>query len=309
MSHIHNIIDTDSHFRINPVTRVVSTKAEKLYVTQYDHNSERFTFQIEKYVEEHDMSQCDRIEIHYTNITRTRKEQNDDVYIVSKDDIEADYDTLYFSWLISSNATQLVGALKFSITFVCLDDEGNVSYTWSTTTYENVQVITKIANAAMVVQKYPDLYNQLKQDILASIPPSGGEVDSKEVERIVLEYLAANPPAQGEPGVPGKDGEDGYSPTIEVSKTEVGHNLTITDANGSKTVEILNGTDGKDGQSPTIEVTDTDNGHLLTITDINGTKTVEVLDGKDGTGGSEEEIKNLVDDYLEENDRNSIVDF
>lgn len=319
MSHVHNIIDTDSHFKIDPVTREVTTKADKLYVVQYDHDSERFTFQIPRYVEEHDMTQCDRIEVHYSNITRNKKQQNDDVYYVKNDDRTSDYDTMFFSWLISSNATQLVGSLKFTISFVCLDEDGSVSYEWSTAMYENIQVLTKLENAAIVKEKYPDLYNQLKQEILDSIPSSGGEVDPKEVERIVIEYLAANPPAPGEPGEPGipgapgkdgADGEDGYSPTIEVNRTEVGHNLIITDKNSTKTVEILNGTDGKDGVSPTIDVTDTENGHLLTITDVTGTKTVEVLNGKDGiSGGDVEDIKQMVDELIEESSKEAVIDF
>ena len=310
MSHVHNIIDTDSHFRIDPVSREVTTKADKLYVVQYDHDSERFTFQIPRYVEEHDMTLCDRIEVHYSNITRNKKQQNDDVYYVKNDDRTSDCDTMFFSWLISSNATQLVGSLKFTISFVCLDENDSINYEWSTAMFENIQVLTKLENAAIVKEKYPDLYNQLKQEILDSIPSSGGEVDPKEVERIVLEYLAANPPAQAEPGAPGKDGDDGYSPTIDVTQTELGHNLTITDKNSTKTVEIVNGTDGKDGVSPTIDVTDTENGHLITITDINGTKTVEVLNGKDGVGGGDsEEIKQMVDEIMEENSKNAVVEF
>lgn len=250
MSHIHNIVDTDSHFYIDPITRVVSTKADKLYVVQYDHDSERFTFQMPRYVEEHDMSLRTRVEVHYTNITKNKKQQNDDVYIVKEDDCEFDHDTYFFSWLISSNATQLVGSLRFSLTFKCLDDDDTIVYQWSTAIFENIQVLTKLENAALVKAKYPDLYNQLKQEILDSIPSSGGDVDPEEVERIIAEYLAANPPAQGEPGTDGKDGEDGYSPTIDVTKTEVGYNLTITDVNGTKTVEILNGTDGEDGYTP-----------------------------------------------------------
>ena len=194
MPHIHNIIDTDSHFYIDPVTRLVSTKADKLYVVQYDHDSERFTFQLPRYVEEHDMSLCHRIEVHYTNITRNKKEQNDDVYIVKNGDITHDYDTLFFSWLISGNATQLVGSLKFSISFICSDENGNIEYEWSTAVFENIQVLTKLENSQMVREKYPDLYQQLKQDILASIGSSGGGVDRDTVEQIIVEYLENNLP-------------------------------------------------------------------------------------------------------------------
>lgn len=326
MSHIHNIIDTDSHFNINPVTREVTTKADKLYVVQYDHDSERFTFQIPRYVEEHDMSLCDRIEIHYTNVIRTKKQQNDDVYFVKDEDRNHDNDTLFFSWLISSNATQLVGTLKFTVTFVCVADNGTITYTWSTAMFENIQVLTKLENAELVREKYPDLYNQLKQDILNSISSSGGSISQAEIEKIIVDYLAANPPMNGEPGA---DGEDGYSPTIDVGVTESGYKLTITDANGTETVNILHGRDGKDGvngkdgidgkdgadgkdgidgYSPTIMVEDIDGGHRIMITDINGTQTIEIFNGKDGTASSEE-LKQLVDDYLEENGGDVVVDF
>ena len=167
MSHFHKIIDTDSHFHIDPVTRLISTKADKLYVAQYDHDSERFTFQIPRYVEEHDMSLCDRIEVNFTNVIRTKKQQNSDVYIVKDADKSFDNDTFFFSWLISSNATQLVGSLHFSITFLCFDDDGNTTYEWGTAVYENVQVLIKPKNAAVVVAKYPDLYNQLKKSSIA----------------------------------------------------------------------------------------------------------------------------------------------
>jgi hypothetical protein len=71
--------------------------------------------------------------------------------------------------------------------------------------------------------------------------PSGGEVDPSVVERIVEEYLKKNPP------VSGKDGEDGYSPTVEVTPTDVGYKITITDKNSSNAIEVFHGTDGKDG--------------------------------------------------------------
>lgn len=45
--------------------------------------------------------------------------------------------------------------------------------------------------------------------------------------------------------------------------------------------------DGIDGVSPTIQVKDIVNGHRVIITDINGEKTFEVLDGKDGEGSGD----------------------
>lgn len=51
----------------------------------------------------------------------------------------------------------------------------------------------------------------------------------------------------GADGSPGADGKDGVSPTIAVSAITGGNRLTITDANGSKNVDVMNGKDGKDG--------------------------------------------------------------
>lgn len=59
------------------------------------------------------------------------------------------------------------------------------------------------------------------------------------------------------------------------------------------TVEALR---GEDGISPTITVSDTDGGHQLTIKDKNGTQTVDIKNGKDGAGGDYDvstAIKNL----------------
>ena len=188
--HIHDVIDSDSHFHIDPVTRSITTKSDKLYVVQYDHDSEQFTFQVPRYVEEHDMSQCSRIEVHFTNVTRTKKQQNDGVYFVRKEDIINDYDTVFFKWLVSRDATQLVGSLKFTITFICVDEEDTVSYQWSTGMFESIEVLTKLEHTSAVVKAYPDLYTALKQDIINSIPE--GSVDAEEVERIIAEYLEAN---------------------------------------------------------------------------------------------------------------------
>lgn len=100
-------------------------------------------------------------------------------------------------------------------------------------------------------------------------------------------------------GQDGTNGKDGVSPTITVTDITGGHRLTITDVNGTKTVDVMDGkdgeggsgggTDGKDGEdgfSPIITVTEIDGGHRLTITDVNGTQTVDIMDGVDGTGGT-----------------------
>lgn len=45
----------------------------------------------------------------------------------------------------------------------------------------------------------------------------------------------------------GKDGEDGVSPTVSVAEIEGGHRITVTDANGAKTVDVMDGAQGPQG--------------------------------------------------------------
>ncbi len=69
MSHNHNIADSDTRFIIDPITRIIRNQAsKKTTLMQNDHNSERFTFELPRYVEGHDMSLCNAVEIHYSEI-------------------------------------------------------------------------------------------------------------------------------------------------------------------------------------------------------------------------------------------------
>ena len=96
----------------------------------------------------------------------------------------------------------------------------------------------------------PDLVSAINEALRKG---SGSGVDAAEVQRIVEEYLAAHPPADGEPGEPGEPGQpgkDGISPVVTVEPIEGGHRITITDAVGTQTADVLNGKDGKDGYTP-----------------------------------------------------------
>lgn len=96
--------------------------------------------------------------------------------------------------------------------------------------------------------------------------------------------------AKGATGQTGASGQDGVSPVITSSAITGGHQLSITDASGTTTVDVMDGTDGEDGQdgvSPTITSTAITGGHQLSITDANGTTTVDVMDGTDGEDGED----------------------
>lgn len=65
-----------------------------------------------------------------------------------------------------------------------------------------------------------------------------------------------------------------------------GATATFSVKNGEDGTDGTNGTNGADGFSPTITSTTISGGHRLTITDANGTRTVNVMDGTDGTNGT-----------------------
>jgi len=77
----------------------------------------------------------------------------------------------------------------------------------------------------------------------------------------------------------GEKGSDGISPTAVVADTGDGATITITDSNGTTTVDIY---DGTDGVSPTASVTQTETGCIITVVDGSGTTTADLTNGADG---------------------------
>lgn len=57
------------------------------------------------------------------------------------------------------------------------------------------------------------------------------------------------PGPKGDPGEPGEPGKDGYSPTISVTDISGGHRMTITDADGSQSFDVLDGKDSTGGET------------------------------------------------------------
>lgn len=98
----------------------------------------------------------------------------------------------------------------------------------------------------------------------------------------------------GQDGTNGTNGIDGVSPTVSTAAITDGTRVTITDKDGAKSFDVMNGddgTNGTDGVSPTVTVTDINGGHRVAITDATGTKTFDVMDGT-------QEISEAVKEYL-----------
>lgn len=165
MAHIHDVYDTDPYFVIDADTRGITDLSEvKTSLMQYDHNSERITFEAPREIDAHDMFECDRVEVHYINIG-TNGQRNEGVYEVDDMTVpEDDTDIVMFTWLVSQNATMHSGSLSFMIRFICTTD-GAFDYVWNTAIYSGISIGNGMDNAAVIVTQYADIlgawYNEL----------------------------------------------------------------------------------------------------------------------------------------------------
>lgn len=91
----------------------------------------------------------------------------------------------------------------------------------------------------------------------------------------------------------GLPGEQGFSPTAKVVKTDGVTTITITDANGTTTASVA------DGLSPTAKVEQVDGVTKITITDANGTTTASIQAGSGGSvdAYTKAEVDSMLTDY------------
>lgn len=170
MGHNHPIHDADTHFSINAITRTIKNEASrKTLLIQHDHNSERFTFDLPRYIEGHDMSLCNKVEVHYINATTDGKKQRSGVYTVDDLQISPDDDSkVQCSWLISENATQLVGRLAFLLRFSCVE-AGVITYAWNTAVFTALSISEGINAGEDIEADYLDIIEQWKAKVAQEI--------------------------------------------------------------------------------------------------------------------------------------------
>lgn len=151
--HTHDVIDSDLNYTVNASTRTITGGTPNKKLIQHDHNSERITFEIPRYVDEHDMSLCNKVEIHFVNIGDDGEESKG-VYLI--DDLRVsntDNSIVTCSWLISAEATKHAGVLSFLIRLACKEGEAIV-YAWNTDTYKGITVTKGMNNGEPTVDEY-----------------------------------------------------------------------------------------------------------------------------------------------------------
>lgn len=190
MTHDHNLIDSDSRFIIDPVSRGITTDSKKLKLMRGDHNFERYTFEIPRYIDGHDMSLCNDIRINYENISGTnRTDISTGPYKVI--DAEVSDDKVIFSWLLSGNTTKYAGSLQFSVSFKCITNS-IVDYSWSTDTFKNIVISDIVSNSGdAVVETYTDILVQWEERLFTEGGNNNRIIGTKNNNTIEFSKTAA----------------------------------------------------------------------------------------------------------------------
>ena len=167
MPHTHPVIDGDGKYIIDPITRNIATpNSEKKILIQHDNNSERITFECNRYIESHDLSLSDTIQVHYINLSSSGRQKSNGLYEVTDLVVdEADENKVKFTWLISSDATEYEGMLEFLIKFACIDDDLVEVYSWHTNISKSIIIAPGIENSAIITSPLPDIIATWKEDI------------------------------------------------------------------------------------------------------------------------------------------------
>lgn len=191
MTHLHSVYDTDAHFKIDAVTRSIKNDSSgKTVLIQGDHNSERFTFEVPRFVDGHDLSLCDVVQVHYTNTDSTNKTKvSKDIHEVTDLQISPESDdVVILSWLIDGKATRYAGSLHFAVKFKCTNGAVKV-YEWNTMTYTGISVSSGIDNGEAIVEDYSDVLEQWRQELFNGSGGTGGGNGAFKIE-----VLEADPP-------------------------------------------------------------------------------------------------------------------
>ena len=225
--HKHEVTDTDLHFKIDGLTRLITNMSEvNTVIMQGDHNSQKFTFEMPKMIDGHDMTKCDVVEVHYINEAVKGAYKVTDL---QPDSIESD--TLKFSWLISNNATQNIGTLNFAVRFMCTSN-GEVDYVWHTAFYTGVTISQSLDNGTVIVEENIDLLQQWYNELISAVPTAKVESVEGGVKLTVTDASGESSTTilngpKGEKGDVGERGPQGIQ-GLQGPKGDTGDAFTIS---------------------------------------------------------------------------------
>ena len=240
MIHEHVVVNTDARFLIDPTTREITQQSGKTKLIQGDHNSERYEFELPRYIDGHDMSLCNDIHVNYINVSANRDGQSKGPYKVRDMQISADdAEKITFTWLVSRNSTKYAGTLNFNISFRCLSG-AVVDYAWLTDIFKEIKVSAGIDNDCdEYVEEYIDILEQWKQDILVNLVKTVNGNEPDESGNITVDIPTKVSQLENDKGYLTEHQDlSEYAKTKDIPKevpnVSAAHQQLVTDAEGNK---------------------------------------------------------------------------
>ena len=241
---------TEPHIVIGDDRFVTVPSELKRIAVQYDHDIETVTFDCPRYWDDHDMSEM-RIYINYL-----RSDAEAGCYKAQNITVDSsDESIMHFDWTISRNVTETFGKIVFLVCVTKADDDGNEKNHWNSELCKDCYVSEGLEyDIEPVKELYPDLIENWYQEVLGVIDEvnavkqglidmrDSGEFDGATFTPSVSDTCDlswTNNKGLPNPGTVNIKGDTGFAPTIDVTPISGGYQLTITDINGTKTVNIM----------------------------------------------------------------------
>ena len=162
--------DFDSPFVVDPTTRKITNEGlkDKVLICG-DHDSERFTFKIPRFIEGRDVAACNSVQVHYVNVGKNGKTSTGVYQIDDLNVYPFTNNILTCSWLISNNATKHEGRLKFMLRFATIENEAEITYAWYTEVFDGVPVLERIDSDETFQEEYIDIITQWKASVMEEL--------------------------------------------------------------------------------------------------------------------------------------------
>ena len=280
-------VTTEPHIVIGDDRVIVVPKELQRIAVQFDHDVETVTFDCPRYWDDLDMSQLG-IYINYI-----RKDKALGCYRAENITIDETNDRImHFDWTISQNVSLVEGPIKFLVCIRKMDDEGYEQNHWNSELNEEMYVSEGLECGEVVLEPYPDIVSQWAEDVeevknILLSARDAGEFNGATFTPTVTEEGDIS--WTNNLGFPNPKTVNIHGATFTPHMSD-NFDLSWTNDKGLVNPQTMH-LRGDDGVSPTIEVAETVSGHSVTVTDVNGTKTFNVLNG--GTEVIDQYMKNF----------------
>ena len=156
--------ETEPHIVIDEDRYITVPRELRRIAVQHDHNIETVTFDCPRYWDGIDMSDM-RIYINYI-----RADNSPGCYEAKNICIdEPNESIMHFDWTITRNVTEYSGNITFLVCIKTTDEEGNEVTHWNSELCADCRVSKGLECSETVLEQYPDIIYQLKEEINESI--------------------------------------------------------------------------------------------------------------------------------------------